>query len=199
MKKRNVLLAVSLVIFISNLAIAQTVTSKVSNPYFAIQNIDTLGNITQVKPVVSKKVNHDSPYQDLYTFDFDKSGKLEKIFYKLGSQSYAEFFIQVNGSTELTFLYNAPFDVPEANEGFWFYIDNVFGDATPEILIFSKIGENCFLKIINYSTAKKKFVEHQYELNAQALSKQILIKNQKKIFMPYGSQGLYDEVDLIIE
>jgi hypothetical protein len=181
-------------IVITNLSAQQTV-----NPYFAIQNIDTLGNITQVKPLLSKKVNHDSPYQDLYTYDFDKNGKPEKIFYKLGTQSFAEFFIQINGSIELTFLYNEPFDIPETNEGFWFYIDDIFGDATPEILIFSKIGENCFLKIINYSAVKKKFVEHQYELNAQALSKQILIKNQRKIFMPYGSQGLFEEVDLIIE
>ena len=197
--KKKVLSAFSLIIFLYNFSIAQTATSKVSNPYFAIQNIDTSGNITQVKPLVSKKVNHDSTYQDLHTYDFDKNGKSEKIFYKLGSQSFAEFFMQINDSGELTFLYNESFDIPEANEGFWFYIDNIFGDATPEILIFSKIGENCFLKIINYSAVKKKFVDHQYELNAQALSKQILIKNQRKIFMPYGSQGLFEDLDLIIE
>jgi len=197
--KKKVLSAFSLIIFLYNFSIAQTATSKVSNPYFAIQNIDTSGNITQVKPLVSKKVNHDSTYQDLYTYDFDKNGKPEKIFYKLGSQSFAEFFMQINDSGELTFLYNESFDIPEANEGFWFYIDNIFGDATPEILIFSKIGEKCFLKIINYSAVKKKFVDHQYELNAQALSKQILIKNQRKIFMPYGSQGLFEDLDLIIE
>ena len=67
------------------------------------------------------------------------------------------------------------------------------------ILIFSKIGESCFVKIINYSTVKKSFVEHTYGLNDLALSKQLLIKNQKKIFVPVGSQGLFEETPLIIE
>jgi len=197
--KKNILSTISLTFLFLNICSSQMSVKNIANPYFEIVNMDSTGKTTPVKLFVNKKVNHDAQYELLYSFDFDKSGKAEEIFYSFGSQAYAMFLMNRNGSAEATNLYNAQFDIPEANEGFWFYISDIFGDATPEILIFSKIGENCFVKIINYSTNKKSFVEHEYPLNAQALSKQLLIKNQKILYMPYGSQGLFDEVPLIIE
>ncbi len=186
-------------ILLGNFSFGQTSVSKNSNPYFDIVNIDNTGKMTPVKFIVNIKVNHDSEYEALFSFDFDKNGKSEELFYSFGSQGFARFLMKPDGNMETSNLYNDQFDIPEANEGFWFYIADIFGDTTPEILIFSKIGESCFVKIINYSLVKKSFIEHNYELNDLALSKQLLIKNQKKIIVPVGSQGLFEETSLIIE
>lgn len=170
-----------------------------SNPYFDIVEIDNSGKVTQVKLLTSRKVNHDTTYEELFVYDFDKSGKSENVFYSFGSQGFARFLMSIDSKLEPIDLYNEMFDIPEEKEGFWFYAADIFGDQTPEIIIFSKIGESCFVKIINYSTTKRKFVEHSYGLNDLALSKQLLVKNQGKIIIPIGSQGLFDETPLIIE
>lgn len=169
------------------------------NPYLDIVNIDETGEVTSVKPLMRVKVDHDSQYEELFSYDFDKNGKLEEIFYSFGSQGYARFLMKPDGNAETINLYNESFDVPTDSEGFWFYMADIFGDSSPEILIYSIIGESSFVKIINYSKLKKSFVKHTYELNSLALSKQLLIKNQKKIFVPIGSQGLFEETPLIIE
>lgn len=197
--KKTILIFITLTFSLGNFSFGQTSESENSNPYFDIVNMDNTGKVTPIKLLVNKKVNHDSSYEALFTYDFDKSGKSEEIFYSFGSQAFAQFLMNPDGNMETTNLYNDQFDIPESNEGFWFYIADIFGDSTAEILIFSKIGESCFVKIINYSTVKKSFVEHTYGLNDLALSKQLLIKNQKKIFVPVGSQGLFEETPLIIE
>ena len=197
--KKTILISITLIFSLGNLLFGQTDATKDINPYFEIVNMDNTGEVTPVNLLVNKKVNHDSRYDSLFSYDFDKNGKLEEIFYSFGSQGFARFLMKPDGNMETINLYDEQFDVPEANEGFWFYIADIFGDQTPEILIFSQIGESCFVKIINYSTSKNSFVEHTYELNDLALSKQLLIKNQKKIFIPVGSQGLFDEIPLIIE
>jgi len=197
--KKPILISIYFTFYFGNFLIAQSRESKNSNPYFDIVNLDNAGKVTPVKLLVNKKVNHDSRYEALFTHDFDKNGKSDEIFYSYGSQGFARFLMKLNGNLETTNLYNDQFDIPEANEGFWFYIADIFEDQTPEILIFSKIGESCFVKIINYSKTKKKIVEHTYKLNYLALSKQLLIKNKKQIFIPFGSQGLFDETPLIIE
>ena len=161
--------------------------------------MDNTGEVTPVELLVNKKVDHHSRYEALFTYDFDKNGKLEEIFYSFGSQGYARFLMKPDGNMEAINLYDEQFDIPEDNEGFWFYIADIFGDQTPEILIFSKISESCFVKIINYSASKKSFLENTYGLNDLTLSKHLLIKNQEKIFVPLGSQGLFDEIPLIIE
>ncbi|TDL99582.1 MAG: hypothetical protein C4K58_06740 [Flavobacteriaceae bacterium] len=182
-----------------NLSFGQTSKNKNFNPYFGIVNIDNTGKETPVKLLVNKKVNHDSGYQALFSYDFDKNGKSEEIFYSFGSQGFARFLMKPDGNMETMNLYNEIFDIPQADEGFWFYIADIFGNRTPEILIFSKIGDSCFVKIINYSTDKNSFVEHYYALNDLALSKQLIFKSQKKIFVPIGSQGVFEEIPLIIE
>lgn len=196
---KTILTLIALVFSIINLFYGQTGEGINSNPYFEIVNMDNSGKVTPAQLLVNKKVNHDSRYETLFTYDFDKNGKLDKIFYSFGSQGVARFLMTPEGNMETTSLFSDPFDIPEENEGFWFYISDIFENQTPEILIFSKIGARCFLKIINYSTNKKSFVEHTYILNDVALSKQLLIKNQKKIFIPIGSQGLFDEIPLIVE
>ena len=197
--KKTILISITLIFSLGNLLFGQTDATKDINPYFEVVYMDNTGEVTPVNLLVNKKVNHDSRYDSLFSYDFDKNGKLEEIFYSFGSQGFARFLMKPDGNMETINLYDEQFDVPEANEGFWFYIADIFGDQTPEILIFSQIGESCFVKIINYSTSKNSFVEHTYELNDLALSKQLLIKNQKKIFIPVGSQGLFEETPLIIE
>jgi hypothetical protein len=197
--KQIILIATCFSVLLINLTLGQTIDKGNLNPYFDIVNIDQTGKVTPVELLANIKVNLDSRYEALYSYDFDKNGKDEEIFYSFGSQGFARFLMKPDGKMETINLYNDAFDIPEANEGFWFYISDIFGDITPEILIFSKIGSSCFLKIINYSSAKNRFIEHTYNLYDLASSKQLVIVNQKKIHMPYGSQGLFDETPLIIE
>jgi hypothetical protein len=197
--KQIILIAISFNVWLINFSFGQTIEKKDSNPYFDIVNIDQTGKVTPVELLVNIKVNLESRYEALYIHDFDKNGKDEEIFYSFGSQSFARFLMKPDGNMETINLYNDMFDIPQANEGFWFYISDIFGDTTPEILIFSKIGSSCFVKIINYSSSKSRLIEHTYNLYDMAFSKQLIIVNQKKINMPYGSQGLFDETPLIIE
>jgi len=169
------------------------------NPYFDIVNIDESGKITAVKPTKLIKVNHDSLYEVLFAHDFDRNGELEEIFSSFDAEGYARFSIKPDGTMYTINIYNELFDIPTDDEGFWFYIADIFGDSNPEILIYSKIGEKCFVQINNYSTVKQGFVGHNYELNSLSLSKHLLIKNEKKIIIPIGSQGLFEEAPLIIE
>lgn len=197
--KKILLISTFLTIAFVKFSFGQTNGHGNSNPYFDIVDIDNSGKVTQVKLLTNRKVNHDTTYQALFVYDFDKNGKSENVFYSFGSQGFARFLMSIDGNLEPIDLYNDMFDLPEDKEGFWFYAADIFGDQTPEIIIFSKIGESCFVKIINYSTTKRKFVEQLYRLNDLALSKQLLVKNQGKIIVPIGSQGLFDEIPLIIE
>ncbi|MDD4148607.1 MAG: hypothetical protein PHE33_01115 [Bacteroidales bacterium] len=169
------------------------------NPYFDIVNIDESGKITSVKPTKQIKVNHEELYKVLFAYDFDKNGELEEIFSSFDAEGYARFSIKPDGTMYVINIYDELSDIPTDDEGFWFYIADIFGDSNPEILIYSKIGEKCFVQISNYSTVKQSFVGHNYELNSLSLSKHLLIKNENKIIIPFGSQGLFEEAPLIIE
>lgn len=180
--------------FLHTLGQAKTV----ANPFFDIVTIDNSGKVFNVPVLFSQKINLKSSYESLYTYDFNKDGVKEEIFYSFGSQNVARFLWKSENTRITENLYNDYFEEPGANEGFWFYIVDVFGDATPEILIFSQIGENSFLKIINYSTSLGQMVENMYLLSAYASYPNQLVKNDKVIIAPYGSQGLFDELPLKI-
>lgn len=185
-------------ITISTFTFCQTI-GKNSNPYFKIITVDEKGNSLPANMLFYKKVNINQDYDSLYNYDFDKNGIKEEIFYRLGSQSFAGFILLPNEKKEAIKLYDESFEIPNEDEGFWFYLADIFNDSTPEILIFSKIGESCNLKIINYSFKKKQYLENNYSLNPIAFSKNILITNEKKLVIPYGSQGLFDEEKLVYE
>jgi hypothetical protein len=182
----------------STFTYGQTI-GKNSNPYFKIVTTDEKGNSLPANMLFYKKVNINADFDTLCNYDFDKNGIKEEIFYRLGSQSFAGFILLPNKKKEAIKLYDEPFDVPNEEEGFWFYLADIFNDSTPEILIFSKIGESCNLKIVNYSANKQTYLENNYALNPIALSKITLITNEKKLIIPYGSQGLFEEEKLVFE
>jgi hypothetical protein len=173
-------------------------SKTVVNPHFEIINMDNAGKVTPVASVVAMKIDLNSSYQSLYTYDFNRDGVKEEIFYSFGSQNFARFLWKSENTRVTESLYNDYFEVPNEGEGFWFYIVDVFGDTAPEILIFSIIGEDCFLKIINYSASQGKMVENIYPLSDYSVYPRHLIKSDKVIISPYGSQGLFEEYPLII-
>jgi hypothetical protein len=189
---------IAAILSFSKFTLGQSI-GKNSNPYFKIVNIDEKGNSLPAEVLFYKKVNHNALHDSLINFDFDNNGIDEKIFYHLGTQSFAEFILLPNNRKDAIALFNETFDIPNEDEGFWFYLADIYNDSTPEILIFSKIGENCNLKIINYSFHKQQYLEHNYALNPIALTKNLLVKNEQKIITPYGSQGLFEEEKLVYE
>jgi hypothetical protein len=170
----------------------------VVNPHFEIINMDIAGKVTPVAYLLAMKIDLNSSYQSLYTYDFNQDGVKEELFYSFGSQNFARILWKSENTRVAEDLYNDYFEVPLEDEGFWFYITDIFGDAEPEILIFSIIGEDCFLKIINYSASQGKMVENIYPLSAYSAYPRQLIKSDKVIISPYGSQGLFEEYPLII-
>jgi hypothetical protein len=173
-------------------------SKTVVNPHFEIINMDNVGKVTPVPSLVAMKIDLNSSFQSLYTYDFNRDGVKEEIFYSFGSQNFARFFWKSENTRVTESLYNNYFEEPNEGEGFWFYITDVFGDAEPEILIFSIIGEECFLKIVNYSASQGKMLENIYPLSAYSAYPRKLIKSDKVIISPYGSQGLFEEYPLII-
>ena len=90
-------------------------SKTVVNPHFEIINVDNAGKVTPVPSLVAMKIDLNSSFQSLYTYDFNRDGVKEEIFYSFGSQNFARFFWKSENTRVTESLYNNYFEEP--NEG----------------------------------------------------------------------------------
>ena len=130
-----------------------------------------------VKPLNIKKINLHGANEPIFSFDFNKDGKVEKMY---GTRSNVDFrFLIESGDSE---FYISDGVERSSEDGIWCILIDVLGDKTPEIVLFSFFrNEVCELKIIKYDLISNSFWDNTYTLNDIPLVPHAIVINEKKI------------------
>ena len=162
-------------------------------PHFKIAESVDGGKITYIKPIkcVNLDLINDSEASDVLSYDFNNDGYEEHISYRTiedKSGTYIRFKMEGGIIHEYNVIYEAG-TVSDAGNGVWLYVADVYGDKTPELLIFSCFG---FVELNISIYSDNQFIDTSFSLIGENV---LYIKNQRLV-RDYISDGTYKSYPL---
>lgn len=174
--------------------------SQVNCPHFKIAESVEGERVAYMKPLKCLKLDLDLKSQDnVMSYDIDNDGFDEKVGYSSREGSSVLNFkiegLNPNGGIVHKFEIDYfPEHINEQENGVWVFLADIYGDALPEVLVFSYfVDKGCSLVVPTFSNDR--FIDRIFSLNADDGVTHMYVKNQKLV-RNYSSYGDYQSLTI---